>query len=462
MKRILLIVYDNESFIHYFPNGMAAIAAILRKNGHSVTIYDQAVNHYEPEHLTNYLNDNERFDIIGLGIIGGYWQYKKCLEISNSINNSKKRPNLYVLGGQLASPEPEFFLRKAHADVIIIGEGEIPIVEIADDKNFKDIKGIAYLDNNEFKKNINNPLIKDLDTLPFPAYDMFNISYYRLLREVGTNTKDFVLPIMSGRGCTHKCNFCYRSIPGFRPHSPERVVSEMDYLNKTFRINYFAFHDELTMNTEERMSALCEAILKHGFKDIKFNINGRLDVITFPLAKLLKRAGCVFVNYGIESFNDDMLKIMNKKLTCEQIVRGVEYTQKAGISTGLNVIFGNIGETKEHLKNTVDFVLKYSDFGEKRTIRPVQPYPGSDLYYYALKNNMLIDVEDFYNRNINTEFLSVNFTNMTDDEFHLNLRDANKILLNHHNRHMEKVTDEMVDDLYINKNKNFRGYRHSS
>ena len=89
--KILLIVYDNGSYIHYFPVGTAYIASVLRKEGYEVEIYNQDVHHYPEEHLTDYLNNN-KFDIIGLGVIAGYYQYRKLLKISKAINASKNKP----------------------------------------------------------------------------------------------------------------------------------------------------------------------------------------------------------------------------------------------------------------------------------------------------------------------------------------------------------------------------------
>jgi len=92
--RILLIVYDNGSYIHWFPQGLGYIAAVLKQAGHEVVIYNQDVYHYPDEHLTDYL-DNNKFDVVGLSFIAGYYQYRKALKISDAINKSKHRP--YVL-----------------------------------------------------------------------------------------------------------------------------------------------------------------------------------------------------------------------------------------------------------------------------------------------------------------------------------------------------------------------------
>src|SRR5208283_4661226 len=108
--RILLVVYDNDSYIHWFPQGLAYIAAVLVREGYEVEIYSQDRHHYPEEHLTEYLNNN-KFDVIGLSFIAGYYQYNKAIKISDAINRSNKRP-YYIIGGHGPSPEPEFFLKR--------------------------------------------------------------------------------------------------------------------------------------------------------------------------------------------------------------------------------------------------------------------------------------------------------------------------------------------------------------
>ncbi len=116
--RILLVIYDNDSYVSWFPQGLAYIAAVLRKAGHTVLIYNQDVYHYPDKHLTEYLTRNS-FDMVGVGVIAGYYQYSKLLKISKAINEVPNRP-FYVIGGHGPSPEPEYFLKKTGADWRII------------------------------------------------------------------------------------------------------------------------------------------------------------------------------------------------------------------------------------------------------------------------------------------------------------------------------------------------------
>lgn len=458
--KICLIVYDNDAYISQFPIGIAQLTAVLEKAGHEVSLYLQDINHFPDECITEYL-DSHYFDMVGLSFIGGYWQYKKAVSISEAINKSRQRPKIYAIGGHGPSPEPEFFIRKMKADIVCIGEGDETILEIAKGKEFSDILGIAYLKNGDFFINERRPLIADIDSLPLPAYHRFPMDIYRLMRMPNCSRSDFVIPILSGRGCTFKCNFCYRMDKGFRPRSNESIIEEIKFLQKNYGITYIAFYDELLISSVERATLLCEDIIKSNLK-IKYYCQGRLNFAKPELLNVMKKSGCVFINYGIECFDNTILKNMHKGLTTSQIERGIRATLDCGISPGLNIIFGNIGEDRETLFKGVDFLLKYDDHSQLRTIRPVTPYPGCELYYDAIQSGKLKNVEDFYeNKHTNSDLLSINFTNLTDDQFYAALYDANSVLLENYTGWSKKRYVQELQHLYKNKNAEFRGFRHT-
>ncbi len=461
VKKILFVVYDNESHISWFPQGIAYLASAVRDAGHEVTIYSQDIHHYSEEHLTKYLNEN-KFDVVAISTIGGYYQHDKLLLLSDAINSSKNRP-YFIIGGHGPAPEIEYFLKKTKADAVGIGEGEITIVELLDAlgdvEKLKKVKGIAFRDGDSVEVTQRRELIENIDEIKMPAYDLFDMNHYRLLRLPGADITDFVMPMLSGRGCTFECNFCYRLDKGFRPRSAESIIEEMKFLHETYGITYIAFSDELLMSSVERTKEFCEKLISSGLK-IKWNCNGRLNYAKPELIKLMKESGCVFINYGIEAFDNQILKNMNKALTTDIIEAGVQATYNAGVGAGLNIIFGNIGENEETLQKGVDFLLKYDQHDQLRTIRPVTPYPGSPLYDEAISRGLLKDVEDFYtNKHTNSDLVSINFTELTNEEFDLALLKANSVLLENYYNHQKESSIKIAEDLYKNRNANFRGFR---
>ena len=462
--RILLVVYDNDSYIHWFPQGLAYIAAVLKQEGYDVEIYNQDVHHYPDEHLTFYLDQNQ-FDIIGVSIIAGYYQYKKLLAISSAIEKSKQRPEHFIIGGHGPSPEPEYFLRKTKADVAVIGEGEETVLELfdafANHRPLDDIKGIAHRNGNDVLTTPRRELIKDIDSIPWPAYDLFPMAYYRLLRMPHCSHSDFVMPLLSGRGCTFTCNFCYRMDQGFRPRSAEAIIEEIQYLKKDFGISYFAFSDELLMSSKQRTIEICESFIKAGLS-IKWDCNGRLNYAKADVLSVMKKAGCVFINYGIEAYDNEVLKKMNKALTIKQIDQGIDATLSAGISPGLNMLFGHIGDTKDTLNAAVNFLIRHDDGAQMRTIRPVTPYPGSPLYDYAIENGQIKDIKDFYeNKHLNADLFAVNFTKLSEEELYAELAKANIRLVENYFENKKNLTVLQTKHLYANRDASFRGFRQS-
>jgi len=466
-QKVLFVVYDNGSYDNIFPMGFGAIGGVLKRDGHEISTWCQDIHHYKDDDLRIFLDKN-KFDVVILSVIAGYYQYQKMKSLSKAINNSKNRSNFkYIMGGYGPSPEPEFFIKKSGADVVCMGEGEITVSKLINafenNEPLTGVPGVAWLENNKLKKNPRAPLIQDLDSLPLPPYELFPMDIYRMQRMPNTKNTDFVIPLMSARGCSFKCTFCYRMDTGYRMRSPKDLLDEIEMLHKDYGATYISFQDDLLMSSVAHTEAVCKEFLERNLP-VVWNCNGRLNYCSEELLQLMKDAGCVFINYGIESMDQTVLNNMKKGLRPEMIVQGIEDTLKVGISPGLNFIFGNKGDNKETIKKTVDFLIKYDDFAQKRTIRPVTPYPGSPLYFDAIKMGLLDKenpAEDFYERkHLNSDLICCNFTELTDDEYYECLRWANnKLMENYYNKQRE-TTLKQIDYLYKEKDVTFRGFRH--
>lgn len=461
--KILMVAYDNESMLTWFPQGLAYLASACLKAGHEVEVYQQDIYHWHESHLSDKLDGGD-YDVVLVSIIGGYYQYKKLIKLSAAINSSKNRQNFtYLIGGHGPASDPEYFLKLTSADFVGIGEGEISVVNllttIENKGDFSKVHGIAYMDQGHYIRTKSQALIENIDEIDYPAWDLFNIDYYALLRMPNIAKTDRSFPVLSGRGCPFKCNFCYRLDKGFRARSAESIISEIRLLVEKYHINYIIFSDELLMSSVERTIEISQAI-KDSKLDIKWECNGRLNYATEEVLTIMKDAGCVFINYGIESLDDATLKVMRKALTKEMIIAGVEATLKVGISPGLNIIYGNIDEPLQAIDDAVDFLMKYDDHAQLRTLRPVTPYPGSPLFDYAVAQGYIKDTEDFYlNKHLNSDLLCVNFTKASEIDIYDKLNWANKILIDKYIDQQKKGMIGACDDLYMNRNADFRGFR---
>jgi anaerobic magnesium-protoporphyrin IX monomethyl ester cyclase len=459
--KILFVLYDNEGAQNPIPMGTCYVAGYLKKNGYEdISYWSQDIYHYPEEDLTKYISDNH-FDVIGLGFTAGYFQYKKIRKICDAINKAKKRP-FVVLGGHGPTPLPEFFMTVTGADAVVMGEGEKPFLNLIraleNNTPLHTVKGIAFRDG-EIRVNEREKPIADLDSIPYPHYDPLPMEYYVNAKVFQMRPTDRMIYMITSRGCNYHCNFCQRLEKSIRFRSVDNIIDELKRYVKDYRINFVVFWDELFMFSEKRVAELAEGIIRSNIK-INYWCTGRLNIVNERILGNLKESGCSYIDYGIEQFDNVALRKMNKKQTEEQIIRGIELTQKEGIRIGFNIIFGNLGDTRETLKKSINLLKKYNDYGQLRVIRPVTPYPGSPLYDYAVKRALLAGPEDFYKKHRNLEVLTVNFTDIPDDEFHKLMFEANKEIIRDYYDHITDETTRKFQDVYFKADVDYRGARH--
>lgn len=464
--RALLVIHDVYQDDNIFPLGPAYLAACLKKAGHKVDTYCMDVYHYTNDELAEYLDKNE-YDLIGMGFMAARFK-ETVLDVCDVINKHKKNA-CFQLGGHGPSPIPEYVLNKTKADVVGIGECEETIVELMECKlnggDFSKVRGIAYRIDDKVYINPKREPVRDLDSIPFPAWEEFPMDkYLDSIKRAGVGEKEKAISIISSRGCVNKCNFCYRMEKGIRLRSIKNVIGEIKILNSKYGATVFDFLDELFVISKERLIELKAELNKNNLK-IKFYANCRVDIFDEEMALLLKECGCILLNIGFESTSQNVLNKMNKNTTVEENIRAAEIANKVGINVGLNFIWGEPGDSEETLRENAKFIKKYNTYAQVRTERPVTPYPGCDLYYEALKLGLLKGPEDFFQRFKNSDLITVNFTNMSNERMYELLFEVNKDLILDHFKHtsgnIEKANQLIQGfyNLYFENQYNFRGAR---
>lgn len=469
MGKVLFIIHDLYQDFNFFPLGIAYLAAMLKRANADVDIYCQDLYHYSNEQLAEYLDAND-YDLIGIGFSAARFK-ETILGLCQVVNKHKKNAWL-VLGGHGPSPIPEYILQKTQADVVAIGEAEETIVELLKEKikgtsNLKKIKGIAWRNKDRIYINPMRKPVMQLDTLPFPAWSLFPVDDYsrsiKIMQEQPIGEKSLVF--YSSRGCINRCNFCYRMEKGIRARSINNVIKELEILVKDYGIKYFQIFDEMFILNKKRLFEFEEKLNKNGL-EIYFFCDARVDLLDKEIIGILKRCGCRFLNFGLESANNKVLKLMNKNTTVEQNIRAVEMVLSfGGIGIGLNILWGNIGDTEETLRAGVEFIKKYDTYKQIRTIRPPTPYPGSELYGMAIQRGLLKGPDDFFEKFKNSDLYTVNFTDIPKNRFYELLFEANKELILDHYSHTNDNMEEahglirQLQELYSGKNIRFRGVR---
>lgn len=466
--KVLFIIHDVYQEDNDFPLGIGYLAAVLKKEGADVKVCCADLFHYSNQKLARLYLENENYDLICLGFLAARFR-ETILDLCQTINKFKKNAWL-ILGGHGPTAIPEYVLEKTKADIVALGEAEETMVELLKCKleggNLSQIKGIAYRSSDHIVINERREPIRDLDSLPFPEWPLFPMERYTTCLELFAMDKDDkVLGILTSRGCVNRCNFCYRMERGIRFRSIENVIEEMKILKNRYGVNYFMLQDELFIFSKKRVLDFYQGLKKNNLK-IKFYCQARTDLFDEEIATCLKEIGCTFLNFGMESSDQNVLNLMRKNATVEQNIRAAEITRKVGIGLGLNFIWGNKGDTEQSLRNNVKFIKQYNTYDQIRTIRPVTPYPGSELYYEAIERGLLAGPEDFFNKFKNSDLLTVNFTDIPEEKFYKLLFEANKELIIDHFEHTTKdmrEANKLINsfyNLYFKGEIKFRGARH--
>jgi anaerobic magnesium-protoporphyrin IX monomethyl ester cyclase len=284
-----------------------------------------------------------------------------------------------MAGGPLPTSSPESFLD--YFDLVVIGEGEETVLEILSSfENGGDVfkvDGIAYKNNERsIVKTTTRKLIPNLDSLPFPERGLYDHnrykSYYR--KHHGYT----ITSMMTSRGCPFDCDFCSRPVFGsvFRSRSASNIVNEMEAI-RGYGYDRIWMADDVFPLTKKICLEICDEIVRRGL-DVSWECLLRADLLDSEIASRMKRSGCRRVFFGLESGNDEILKIMNKQITVEQARRAVETMNAVGIKAGAFFILGYPGESNDTMLDTMKFAsslpLDYLSF----TVP--YPLPGTKLF----------------------------------------------------------------------------------
>jgi radical SAM superfamily enzyme YgiQ (UPF0313 family) len=466
--KVLFIISDLYQEDVFFPLSIGYLISSLHNTFPNVEseVYDMALTHATNEELADYLQDN-KFTMICLGFLSA--RFKETIEPLCKVINQHKKDSVLILGGHGASGLPEWILQKTQADIVCLGEGEEVIPEIYDTcvngKSLLNIDGIAFRNGNKITINPKRKPIKNLDSLPYPYWEKFDMSRYTTnIKLALMEDNDKCFPMISTRGCSNACTFCYRMHRGIAVRSIPNIIEEIKILNQIYGVSYVFFFDEMWILTKKRVYEFAKA-LKDNNLNIKFNINARVEIIDENIIKCLKDSGCVFINYGFEGNQQNILDTMKKNATVEQNYHAAEITYKYDLGMGINVLWGFKGDNEETLRKNVDFVKQFSKFDQIRTVRFPTPYPICELYNQAIADGKLKDADDFFNKFKNSDLMTVNFTDLPLEECYRLMFEANKELITFH---YENTNNDMVaankliqdfKDLYDGKDIKFRGAR---
>jgi anaerobic magnesium-protoporphyrin IX monomethyl ester cyclase len=364
--------------------GLMSIGAALKKAGHRVRLVDALALQLNIEQTAKAITDQSPevvgFTAYSMSVFNAARLARRVKEMNRRI--------LTIIGGPHLTAVPEDTMRRYPSfDVGVIGEGEVSIVELveaADDTVRRNIKGLIVRNGEELHTNERRPLIADLDCLPLPAWELLTGFPHKYPLKRIRYRHHPVADVCTSRGCPYSCTFCDKAVFGslFRTFSVQYVVAAIDRLRQLFGVREIMFKDDLIMLRRERMMRLCERLLEKDW-GLTWTCMGRADRVDPELLRLMKRAGCWQISYGIESGNQHLLNSVSKSLSLEKVEYALQITKAAGLSPRGFFILGLPFETEQTIRQTIDFA-KHSSL-EDVNVALLTPFPGTRLYAEARK-----------------------------------------------------------------------------
>ena len=391
------------------PVGLAMIASITKQEGHQIAFLDLNANRVTLQVAANEIMIDD-YDIIGIGGLSSqYKEIKQILPICRQIHPDA----LIVAGGGFVTYMPDKMLKlRPEIDIVAIGEAEETWADFLREGphgDFSKVKGIAFRDKNgKIIFTEPRPLIKDMDTLPYPAYELLDLDKYSenyqfCLSEEMLTTKRKV-HMITERGCPRQCTFCthngmsrwdqivsigkekvgelddefgFQQIARF--NSPKFVVKHLKFLTEQYNLGYVFIADENLTSNRKRTIELCNLMIKEGLPNkVKWGTAGDTASVDDDVIALMKKAGCTFISYGGESASDKVLKYdIQKGTTRKNNQDAVDIMKRQGMEPIMSFMLGNPHEDVNDILETTDFFIK-----NNLSCDPFicTPYPGTKLY----------------------------------------------------------------------------------
>jgi len=389
--KVLFIIPKSHEWSHpgYPHTGVAYLVAVLKRHNIEVKVVDMRLGHN-----SNYLFEVlDNFNPKVIGVTSYSYLFKNAYEVVNAAKSYGEYT--VVIGGPHVSAFRSKVLAETKADFAVKGEGEYTLLKLCEaietgTKDFGKIKGLIWRRGNEVVENADRPFIRDLDSLPFPAYEEFELEKYMCYVEKR-------LPIITSRGCPYRCIFCsVRLSMGnlFRARSPENVIDEMKYwYNMGWRS--FDINDDCFPVDMKRAKRICDLIVRNGLKITYKLYNGiRVDKVDMELLQKMKASGCDSVQYGIETGNEEVLRMIKKGITLEQAKKTVEMSKAVGIRCVVNFIIGHPGENFEKAMDSIRLAEMLP--ADSVCFYNLVPYPGTELFEWVEKNATFLYSPEIY------------------------------------------------------------------
>lgn len=381
----------------FLPLGLAYVTAALKERGYTYDCIDLHTEQIMQEKPFDFWDRIQDFDLSSYDLIafGGVFLKFEDLQYLSSRIKENYSHIFQIVGGNMATMTPDVVLERTQVDCVCLYEGEETIVDLVQTLekggDWKEVRSIKYRDENgQPAESPSRPKLT-ADKVPnLPDRESWNFDLIRKAYPVGSPGRYSAVAFAS-RGCPFTCTFC-KPLTGkeIRSREIDSIIREIKYLKEHWNIQYVRFFDEVFIGSKYRIKELCEAMIEEKL-DIFWWCQTQVRLIDEDLLKVMKKAGCIEIAYGVESGSDTMLNDMKKGISADIIRDVLEATDRSGIRISLNLLAGTPAETVETLKETRDFLvsLNHINWANVPTIEFVVPLPGTELFDTAVAMNLI-------------------------------------------------------------------------
>ncbi|MFT5822396.1 MAG: anaerobic magnesium-protoporphyrin IX monomethyl ester cyclase [Crocinitomix sp.] len=380
------LYFDSKQFElskPYPPLGTITAAAYMREQGYDVALFDTYFSR-DPQDVNAELAKHEP-EVLVIYDDGFNYLTKMCLtrmrEAAFAMIQCAKAKGIHVILASSDSTDHYTEYLEKGADEIILGEGEITLLEVLNTLKNKgavqDLNGIAFKNGDEITKNPKRPILTDLDSLPIPAWDLIDIEPYR---EAWSKYGYYSVNLATTRGCPYKCNWCAKPIYGnrYNSRSPQHVVREIQYMQSLFEFDHVWFGDDIFGLKPSWVQEFNQELKKQGVS-IRYKIQSRADLLLKDdTIDNLAESGCEEIWIGAESGSQKILDAMDKGTSLAQIIESTRLMKQGGIKPCYFLQFGYLTETWEDIKMTLNLLFEQMphDIG----VSVSYPLPGTKFF----------------------------------------------------------------------------------
>ena len=375
----------------YPPLGTLLAAAVIKEMGLNIVLWDSNLEN-GPSRFFPVLK-KEAPDYVILYDDGFNYLTKMCLTTMREAafrmieEASRQGCTVIVSSSDAADHYPKYFDHGAH--FVIKGEGEETLKELLialeSGKDVSLINGVIHHQNGELKINAPRHVMRDLDALPLPEWELIDINAYRKIWK--EHHGYFSLNIATTRGCPFKCNWCAKPIYGnrYNSRSPEKVVKEIELLIDRFQPDHFWMCDDI-FGLKPGWIQKFNALLSERKRKIRYKIQSRVDLLLKEdTVQALAQSGAETVWVGAESGSQKVLDAMDKEIQVNEIYKATALLKSNGIKVAFFLQFGYSGETMADIHSTLKMVLKLVP--DEIGISVSYPLPGT-VFYENVKNQL--------------------------------------------------------------------------